>query len=148
MFAYSHQRRELLLGLLGALGMAGCRPSYPTRAPSTEPSVPRVDLRVSSLNRLRQIGLAYRIAAIQGRVTGPESLGQDIQMNDPRGRPYEIVWRFDPNATIGNDSHALLAWEKEPDEQNGRCVLRADCNTVEHISDEKFKKAPRAQPRR
>jgi hypothetical protein len=106
--------------------------------------VPRLDLRLESENRLRQIGLAYQAAAILGPVTGPEVLGKNIRLKDPRGGPYEVVWRVDP-ARAGGEGSLLLAWEQAPDEQNGRCVLRVDGSTA-HLSEDEFKQAAKARP--
>jgi hypothetical protein len=106
--------------------------------------VPRIDLRVDSENRLRQIGLAYQQAVILGPVTGPEALGKGIRLKDPRGRPYEVVWRVDP-ARLGGEGSLLLAWEQAPDEENGRCVLRVDGSTA-HVSEDEFRQAAKARP--
>jgi hypothetical protein len=153
MSTQSWQRRALLAGLLAGLALAGCRkdrqakPAPATATPATQAGggLPRPDLRMESLNRLRQIGLAYQQAAIDGPVAGPRSLG-GVQLNDPRGRPYEIVWRVDPGQPAGG-GEALLAWEGEADSQGGRCVLRADCSSVEYLGEGRFEKTPRAQPR-
>jgi hypothetical protein len=127
----------LLLGLV-LLGPAGCGGGSPAGPAGGGASVPRPDLRVKTLNNLRQLGLAYRNAAILGPVTGPGSLGREMAgvLRSPRDeQPFEVVWRFDPGRAAGEDlSGLVLAWEKTADAEGGRCVLFADCATARHLS--------------
>src|SRR4051812_42854951 len=67
----------------------------PAAGQPTQPQsgIPRPDLRIKSLEYLRNIGLAYHTAAITGPVNGPDDLGRENKFISPRdNRPFEIVW--------------------------------------------------------
>jgi hypothetical protein len=154
----------LLIGAAALLGVSGCKKKDNAAAPASTPvggasssssssqapanpagmAVRRVDLRLDSQNRLRQIGLAYQTAAIAGSVTGPAEFS-GLKLVHPRDVPYDIVWRVDPGKAASFDNQALLAWEAKPDPTNGRCVLRVD-GSVDYLSEADFQKASRAKP--
>jgi hypothetical protein len=131
----------LLFGLV-LLCPAGCGGGAP--GPSRgESEVPRPDLEVKTLHNLRQLGLAYRQAAMLGPVVGPASLGREMAgvLKSPRDeKPFDVVWRFDPGRAAGQDtSRLVLAWEKTADKDGGRFVLFADCATARYLNAEESK---------
>jgi hypothetical protein len=139
MFDFSKWKPRLTI-LLMCAALAGCRPGAKKESGDNDGGghIPRPDLRVKSLEYLSQIGLAYKQAEISGPVKGPADL-QGIRLDDPRGKPYVIVWGVRPDREAGK----LLAWEAEPDEQGGRCVLFVAGN-AESVDEAKFQTLPKA----
>ncbi|MER3416478.1 MAG: hypothetical protein C4297_09740 [Gemmataceae bacterium] len=145
------------------LALVGCSSKESSTAPDT-PAKQKVDnqppqsiigktretqMRLVSQNNLRNIGIAYMIAAQTGPVMGPADLGSDVKLVCPRdNQPYEIIWGVDVTRLPSGGRHLLLAWEKTPDADGGRCVLMADCTTVSYMTAQEFATAPRAQGRR
>jgi hypothetical protein len=110
--------------------------------------IPRPDQRVQMQSNLKQIGLAYKTAAIGGVARGPDDLGREFAglLKSVRDdEPLEIVWKVDPSR-VQNASTTRLAWEKTGDREKGRYVLMADCTTVQYLPEAEFKKTPAAQP--
>jgi hypothetical protein len=112
--------------------------------------IPRPDQRVQMQSNLKQIGLAYKAAAILGTVRGPDDLGKELTplLKGVRDdQPLEIVWKVDPSK-VQNAGATRLAWEKTGDRKNGRYVLMADCTTVQYLAGPEFKETPAATPNR
>jgi hypothetical protein len=110
--------------------------------------IPRPDQRVQMQSNLKQIGLAYKTAAITGAVRGPDDLGKELAplLKSVRDdEPLEIVWKVDPSK-VQNAGATRLAWEKTGDRQKNRYVLMADCTTVQLLSEAEFHKTPAAKP--
>lgn len=104
--------------------------------------LPRPDLLLQSRDYLRQIGQAYKAAAITGPVNGPKELGiPDKMLKDPVGRPYVICFGIDINNLPSN---TLLAWEAGPDSASQRRVVTVG-GDVNPMSEADFAKAPKAK---
>lgn len=121
-------------------------PPPPTPKPTQPTSgIPRPDLRVGALDRLRSIGLAYQTAAIDGPPSGPEALGREIKLKSPRdNQDFVIIWKLDPNRLDKSKGQPLIAWEATADSQGGRCVLRADFG-AQYMTGAEFDAAPKAK---
>lgn len=122
----------------------GTAPSNPL---STQggPSIARPDLRVIASTRLRDIYLAYKAASIDGRVSGPASLGKEVKLTDGLNRPFEVVWQIDLEQALAVNPQMLLAWEASPDQGNTRQVVRVN-GSVDRLSEADFQKAAKAKP--
>ena len=81
-------------------------------------------------------------------IEAPEVLGPDVRLTDPSGQPYEVVWNVDPGKLGDRAPRLLLAWEKAPDKDGGRCVLMADCKTLAYLRADEFDRAEKASPNR
>ena len=137
---------------LGSLALTvmllGCGDGHSSQAPAVGGGgIPRPDQRVQMQSNLKQIGLAYKTAAIGATVRGPDDLGKDLTplLKSPRDdEPLEIVWKVDPSR-VQDAGKTRLAWEKTGDRDKGRWVLMADCSTVQYLTEAEFAKTPAAK---
>jgi hypothetical protein len=141
----------MLLGSIALTAMLlGCGDSHSSPAPAVQggSGIPRPDQRLQMQSNLKQIGLAYKIAASGAAVRGPDDLGKEFAglLKSVRDdQPLEIVWKVDPSK-VQNASMTRLVWEKTGDRDKGRYVLMADCTTVQYLTEAEFKKMPAATP--
>ena len=73
------RKLAVLLGSVALTAMLlGCGDSHSSPAPAVQSGIPRPDQRVQMQSNLKQIGLAYKTAAIGATVRGPDDLGKEL----------------------------------------------------------------------
>lgn len=110
-------------------------------------------LDVQTMARLKNLGFTYQMASRPPR--GFNDLLENTEQQPGMfqsardKQQFEVVWGVNMSnaSTTGGGGNALLAWEKTPAPDGGRCVLMANCSTVQYLNKEEFEKAPRAKGR-
>jgi hypothetical protein len=97
---------------------------------------------------MKNIGKAYQISL---NIGGPPANAKDLDagklatMRDMKEHAVEVLYGVNPNKLPDGGAGHMLAWEKEPTNDGRRMVLMADCVTVKYMSEEEFKKTPKAK---
>lgn len=146
---------------LGLCLIAGCAKKTPTGTNAGTQQAPFegtagrnvvLQLPMDNANKLilTKIGYAYRLA-MAGSDKPPknmEELGvtpKDLKTNrDMQEREVVVLYGVD-NRKLDNAADYALAWEKTPDNNNGRMVLMADYVTVKYVSTAEFEAMKKAK---
>jgi len=98
-------------------------------------------------SQLKVVGRAYRRHLVADKVPPREEDLRDI-INVCRsqrdGQAFVIIWGVNLTRLPEGGVSMLLAWEQTADKSGARCVLMADGVTTRFVSEDEFKKLPRA----
>jgi hypothetical protein len=153
----SHRLHCLCLGLCL---IAGCAKKTPATT-STQPEVFAgtagrnvvLQLPMDAANKLimMNIGRSYQMACIPENKPpkNAEELGLEPRQlktkRDMQDRDVEVAYGVDVKKLGDNAADYALAWEKTPDNNNGRMVLMADYVTVKYVSTAEFEAMKKAK---
>lgn len=100
---------------------------------------------------MTNIGTSYRLACIVDNRPPKNAAEAGLEprqlktKRDMQDRDIEVVYGVDVRKLGDNAADYALAWEKTPDNNNGRMVLMADYVTVKYVSTAEFEAMKKAK---